>query len=123
VACPFFRPMRPMEWSVGRAPLGGTFHGECEISRGAGDPKLCNFGYARGLCAHFPDSSKADAVRFSVTGNEDGVVKLIWILEKDHAPMEHGVLEYRESSREFIEAPEGVLSVQARIFVENYLRR
>jgi hypothetical protein len=122
VACPFFKPIRPMEWSVGRAPLGGTFHGECEISRGASDPKLCNFGYARGLCAHFPDESTADAVRFSVIGNEDGVLRVVWILEKDHAPIEHGVLEYRESSREFIEAPVGVLSVQARIFVENYLR-
>jgi hypothetical protein len=111
-----------MEWSSGRAPLGGMFHGECERG-GPGDAKLCNFGYARGLCSHFPDGPVADAVRFSVAGSEDGVVRLIWILEKDHAPLEHGVLEFRESSREFVEAPPGVLGVQARTFLENYLRR
>lgn len=122
VACPYFRPLRLMEWSVGRAPLGGMFQGECE-KRGTGEARLCNFGYARGRCRHFPDESGADAVRFSVAGNADGVVQVVWILEKDHAPLDHGVLEYRESSREFVHAPEGVLGVQARVFVENYLRR
>jgi len=28
----------------------------------------------------------------------DGMMKLIWIFEKDHAPLEHGILEYREST-------------------------
>jgi len=112
-----------MEWNSGRAPLGGLFHGECEIERGAGDARLCNFGYARGLCASFPEATVADAVRFSVSGSSEGVVKLVWILEKDHAPVEHGFLEYRESTGEFVEMPEGVLGEQARVFVENYLRR
>jgi hypothetical protein len=110
-----------MESSQGRAPLGGMFHGECE-RHGVGEPKLCNFGYARGLCADFPDESAADAVRFSVAGSAEGVVRVVWILEKDHAPMEHGLLEYRESTGEFVEALKGVLGVQARRFVENYCR-
>jgi len=122
VACPFFRPLRPMEWSSGRAPLGGMFEGACE-QHGTGAARLCNFGYARGLCIHFPEDSAADAVRFSVDGSAGGVLRLIWILEKDHAPLEHGVLEYRESSGEFVAAPEGVLAIQARVFLENYLRR
>ena len=37
--------------------------------------------------------------------------------------MEHGVFEYRESTSEFVDAPEGVLGVQARVFLENYLQR
>ena len=97
------------------------FEGECSIAPGAGDPRLCNFGYARGLCASFPASTLADAVRFSVTASSNGVLKLAWIFEKDHAPVEHGFFEYRESAREFVEKPEGVLGDQARAFVENYL--
>ncbi len=122
MACPFFRPSRLMERGSGRAPLGGMFEGQCE-RHGIGGTQLCNFGYARGLCADFPGDSDADAVRFSVTGSTDGVVTLIWIFEKDHAPMRHGVLKYCESSREFVDTPDGVLRAQARVFLENYLRQ
>lgn len=111
-----------MEWGAGRAPLGGMFHGDCE-KRGTGDARLCNFGYARGSCASFPEAALADAVRFSAAGSSDGVVRLVWILEKDHAPVKHGFLEYREPAGEFVEKPEGVLGAQARAFIENYLAR
>jgi hypothetical protein len=111
-----------MEWSSGRAPLGAIFEGECE-RRGTGGTRFCNFGYARGSCAEFPDGSAVDAVRFSVSGNADGVVKIVWIFEKDHAPVEHGFLEYTKSTGAFVAEPSGVLGAQARIFVENYLRR
>jgi hypothetical protein len=122
VPCPFFRPLRKLEWTSGRAPLGGMFEGECE-RHGAGNARLCNFGYARGLCAHFPDGPGPDAVRFSVAPSADGLVRLVWILEQDHRPLEHGVLEYRESTEEFVETPDGILRIQARAFLENYLRR
>jgi hypothetical protein len=111
-----------MEWSAGRVPLGAMFEGTCE-NQGIGEPRLCNFGYARGLCAEFPEASAADAVRFSVAGNADGIVKIVWIFEKDHAPVEHGFLEYAKSRGAFVAEPEGALGVQARVFVENYLRR
>src|SRR5579863_6455989 len=122
MACPFFRPLRPIEWSTGRAPLGAIFEGVCERG-GAGDARFCNFGYARGLCPEFPDGSVADAVRFSVSGNADGIVKIVWILEKDHAPVEHGLLEYTKSTGAFVAEPADILAAQARVFVENYLRR
>jgi len=111
-----------MEWSSGRAPLGAIFEGECERS-GTAEARFCNFGYARGSCAEFPDGSAADAVRFSVSGSTDGIVKIIWILEKDHAPVEHGFLEYTKSTGAFLGEPAGALAVQARVFVENYLLR
>ncbi len=120
MACPFFRPLRQLEWSTGRAPLGAIFEGECE-RHGTGEPRSCNFGYARGSCAEFPDDSPADAVRFSVSANSAGVVKLIWILEKDHAPIDHGFLEYTAGA--FTVEPAGVLAAQARVFIETYLRR
>ena len=122
MACPFFKPMRAMEWSSGRAPLGAIFEGECERS-GTAEARFCNFGYARGLCADFPDWSAADAVRFSVSGNADGIVKIVWIFERDHSPVEHGFLEYSELKGAFVAEPVGVLAVQAKVFIENYLRR
>jgi hypothetical protein len=62
-------------------------------------------------------------VRFSVVGRVEGAVRIIWILEKDHAPVEHGFLEYTESTRAFNAEPTGVLAAQVRVFIENYLRR
>jgi hypothetical protein len=122
MACPFFRPLRPIEWSSGRAPLGAIFEGECEHG-GTAEIRFCNFGYARGLCAEFPDGSAADALRFSVSGRAGGIVRIVWILEKDHAPLEHGFLEYAESTGIFVAEPAGVMAIQARVFIENYLRR
>jgi hypothetical protein len=109
-----------MEWSTGRAPLGAMFEGQCE-QNGPGEGRLCNFGYARGVCGHFPEGSIADAIRFSVVGKKRGAVQIVWVLERDHAPVEHGLLEYRGG--EFVEMPQGVIAVQARIFIENYLSR
>ena len=78
---------------------------------------MCNCGYARRRCSHFPDNGAADAVRFSVTGDRDGRVTLVYILEKDHAPMEHGLMDYDATG-----GPEPLAS-QARAFIESYLRQ
>ena len=67
---------------------------------------LCNCGYARGRCAHFPAESSADAVRFAL---EPETLKLRYILEKDHAPLAFG---------EFLESEHGAAMVaQARAFL------
>jgi hypothetical protein len=55
-------------------------------------------------------------VRFSVTGDQDGRVTLVYILEKDHTPMEHGPFDLAHEARE-------PLASQARAFVESYLRQ
>jgi hypothetical protein len=67
---------------------------------------LCNTGYARGRCDRFPAGAFADAVRFSRTA--DG--RLIYILEKDHAPVEHGEMDAARDPRE-------PLASQARAFL------
>ena len=121
MACPFFRPLKKAQWSEGRAPLRGIFEGQCERG-GIGDATLCNFGYARGVCQAFPADAPADAIRFSVIGTAEGIVRLAWIFEKDHAPIEHGILEYSQSSGDFVQAVNGVFSAQARIFLADYLR-
>src|SRR3712207_1611076 len=68
MACPFFVPSREADPEVvrpARSPLGALFTGECQIFHGAALHDLCNFGYARGICPHFPADAEADAVRFT----------------------------------------------------------
>lgn len=127
MGCPFFEPQRPLEpgdWTEywthrPRVPLGEAYSGVCRAS----DPhipseerqrELCNCGYARGRCENFPASAAADAVRFSVISNEP--LRLIYILEKDYAPLEHGEMVLSAL------APEDLLSRQARAFVESHSR-
>jgi len=77
---------------------------------------LCNCGYARRRCSRFPDNGAADAVRFSVIGDQNGRLTVIYILEKDHAPVEHGLMDDAASARE-------PLASQARAFVQSCLRQ
>jgi hypothetical protein len=66
--------------------------------------EICNTGYARGRCHRFPLNAEADAVRFSAS--RDGGI--LYVLEKDHAPVRHGQVSDQ------LESP---LREQARAFV------
>src|SRR6185295_3704525 len=135
MACPFFFPTRRLEiagWvRPPRFPLGDLFGGACHACPAeivepteARQRELCNCGYARGRCDRFPGDSAADAVRFSVTDDTAARVSLVYVVEKDHAPAEHGTLEYFvEDAR--LDGPRisDVLEQQARAFLESYLRR
>ena len=124
MACPFFRPSRLMEWGSGPGTFGRVVRRVVRNPGRFGGAEALQLRVTHGDCArHFPQESAADAVRFSVSGVADGVVQVVWILEQGHAPLEHGLLEYREDSREFIEPLSGVIGLQARVFAENYLGR
>lgn len=132
MACPFFLPLRRLDsggWNPApRWPLGDAYGGSCHAAAsGPFEPpeeiqrELCNCGYARQRCSHFPENGATDAVRFSVTGHQDGRITLVYILEKDHAPvqygsMEHGLMDDATGARE-------PLASQARAFIESYLRQ
>ncbi|MEP6961151.1 MAG: hypothetical protein ABI995_03685 [Acidobacteriota bacterium] len=126
--CPFFLPTQPLVdtgWlRPPRAPLGELFAGECRAGEPApADHESCNFGYARGNCSRFPaDAATPDAVRFSVTSESGSGLRVTYVLEKDHAPVEHGSIEYDSISGQLTGA-EGLLEQQARVFVKNHLRR
>jgi hypothetical protein len=136
VACPFFAPSRRLEntaWIVPpRYPLGDLFSGTCHTSasnltEGHQDDHqedCCNFGYARGRCDRFPGGSAPDAVRFSVTEDTPARLSLIYVVEKDHAPVEHGALEYSIADGR-LDGPviSDVLAKQACGFIESYLNR
>jgi hypothetical protein len=114
-----------------RLPLGDPYHGVCHAEPShifdppeATQRDLCNCGYARGRCDRFPLDSSSDAIRFSVTGDQGGRVRLVYIIEKNHAPADHGAMESGPEEMQFISLGENeILSRQARAFLESYLRR
>ena len=89
----------------------------------------CNCGYARGHCAEFPsDPSAPDAVRFSVAGEQNGQLRLIYVVEKDHSPVEHGSFEYsvvedRLTAGNECREASNRLGRQARAYIESYQGR
>lgn len=103
-------------WNITpRLPLGRLFSGECRAD-GESIPSLellrdcCNFGYARGVCPHFPDSAEADAVRFSALRSPGDTARVHWVMEKDHWPGSHGELADCRSE---------ILQRQAEVFLES----
>ena len=132
VACPFFMPSRRLE-HVGwvrppRLPLGDPWAGTCHArADDIFEPpeiqqrELCNCGYARSRCDRFPGREAADAMRFSITSDTGGVIRMVYIVEKDHAPASHGVLEFSESGE--VSGVSDLLAQQARAFLESYLQR
>ena len=64
---------------------------------------VCNFGYARSRCRHFPPESNIDAVRFSMVAS----TQLIWITECEHAPVSYGTevpLVYEALAKAFVDS-------------------
>ena len=60
-------------------------------------------------------------MRFSVIGEVAGVLRLRYVIEKDHAPAAHGDLEYRGTGA--VEAADEILASQAHAFAASYLAR
>ena len=135
MACPYFVPARRLEFTgwarPPRLPLGDPWAGTCHARADetfepleSQQREVCNCGYARGRCDRFPADAAADAVRFSMREDAGDRLRVVFVLEKEHAPVEHGVLEYTiEGARVSGDPVSGALDPQARAFVESYLRR
>jgi len=133
MACPYFRPTSPLSWANWqgklRPPLGEFYGGECTacgdeaFSPAASRLENCNLGYAAGECAHFPKTGGPDALRFAVSGDESGVVRISYSYEQAHLPCRHGVLEYLRA-RECWKEPHAasLLQQQAEAYLRSYLR-
>jgi hypothetical protein len=111
-------PLIDLYFGVCRARPGEVIEAEESIQR-----DLCNCGYARSRCDRFPDEAIADAVRFSVVSEAEEALRIVWVVEQEHSPVEHRELEYSVASGAFVEPPSNeILLAQARAFVESYLR-
>src|SRR5215468_2355891 len=102
MACPFFIPENPIT-ADGRFPLGDAYLGRCVAGEESHFPtesqqrELCNCGYARGRCSRFPVDS-ADAYRFSVVEDLGEAIRIVWVAEREHAPLEHGSVNFPAGS-------------------------
>jgi hypothetical protein len=90
MACPLFLPASPL------APLSDLYGGECAAEASALIPvdvlrECCNAGYARDSCQRAAQS-EADALRFLIKANRDGVVEVAWSSERNHHPVAVGTL-------------------------------
>ena len=111
-------------------PLGDSWSGICRAAptgEWLPDPhslqQLCNFGYAREKCARVP-ADGADAVRFGISDDREGLIRIYWVMEKDHLPFAHGPLEYSRADASFRAAhPDTCVTQQAQAYVSAYLRR
>jgi hypothetical protein len=66
----------------------------------------------------------ADAVRFCISHDHDGLIRIYWVMEKDHLPFAHGPLEYSRAKSGFLAAhPDVRVTQQARAYISSYLRR
>jgi len=135
MACPYFYPVerfQDREWPTPpRLPLGDPFHGMCAVNpthETRPDPETerqyCNQGYARGKCPRFPRDAGPDGVRFMVAADAERIVRLQYVVEKDHAPLEDGPLEYSvEEGRFLVSHSNELLRRQAQAYLESFLRR
>lgn len=134
MACPYFYPVERIAQATGKKmapmPLGEAWSGACRADP-AGDwppdantaQQLCNFGYAHEKCGRIP-AGGADAVRFSISYDHDDVIRIYWVVEKNHLPVTHGPLEYSRLHSSFQNlSPDACLTRQAEAYVDSYLRR
>jgi hypothetical protein len=134
MACPYFCPTSPQAAAgteTAMLPLGDAFAGTCCAVPGqpwqpdpATSRPLCNLGYARGRCDRFPADAGPDAVRFTIRHDDGALLRLYYVLERDHHPFAHGPLEFVTATASFARAPASQqLAYQARAYVASYLRR
>lgn len=94
----------------------------CEAQPGAVIPgdmirRCCNQGYAREECPPAA-TSPADAARYLIKSDRNGVIEVAWSLERDHHPVAVGTIAIAVSN-----APATTLERQAYALASEYLRR
>lgn len=104
MACPFFMPDQRFDsdWPFPqRLPLGAGWAGTCTAPGHDGirpnDHELksgCNLGYAK-MCSRLPAERQADAVRFALGEEREGILRVLFACERDHQPAGHGELLYQ----------------------------
>ena len=135
MACPYFHAVKARSQTdhsrSAMLPLGDAWEGICraipEQPWEPGEATLltcCNLGYARGCCARFPDDTGPDAVRFTITGDDDAGIHLYYVLERNHHPLAHGPLTFSAPGAiEGAPAADGAALRLAVAYVASYRRR
>jgi len=113
-----------------RMPLGDLWRGACRTESTPFIPddstlnELCNMGYARGKCPRYLGADAGDAVRFLIAQDRDELIRIEYVVERDHHPHRLGAFEYQKTQGELMAlAEDPVLERQALAYVGSYLRR
>ena len=133
MACPFFMPDQPFQsnWPFPhRLPLGAGWGGTCTAPRHEGSrpteeelKRGCNLGYAKS-CSRLPADRYADAVRFSIGEERDGLLYVRYACERNHAPVAHGELIYDIGAVIWIEThPDARLQRMAECYLQSQRAR
>jgi len=115
MACPYFMPEDRFDstWPFPqRLPLGAGWSGRCTApghdgARPTGEDltSACNLGYAKS-CSRLPTDRHADAVRFALGEERDGLLHVLFVCERAYLPASHGELLYEKERRVWIKRHE-----------------
>jgi len=133
VACPFFLPERRLEsdWPFPqRLPLGAGWSGVCtapgqEGARPSEDELKsgCNLGYAKS-CSRLPADRHADAVRFALGEEREGLLHVRFASELAYLPAAHGELLYEKITATWVKKHDNAcVQRMAECYVEMQLSR
>lgn len=132
MACPFFFPTEKTNagWAFpSRLPLGTGYCGTCHAAGHEVTPTeselrdFCNLGYAA-QCSRLPADRHADCVRFVVAKDEGARIALHYVIEREHAPIEHGELDFDCGQAAWLTKVEDLcLQRQAEVYLAGYLER
>ena len=106
MACPYFMPDKRFDstWPFPqRLPLGAGWSGTCTAPGHDGAQPTseeltsgCNLGYAK-TCSRLPAERDADAVRFALGEERDGLLRVLYVCERAYLPATHGELLYEKA--------------------------
>jgi len=62
-------------------------------------------------------------VRFSILGEQAGLVRIVYIMERDHAPVEHREIQYAIAESRVVGEASELVAAQVGAFLRTYLSR
>lgn len=128
--CPFFYPTQPVAHPAhpgARLPLIQEFQGSCHAcdtvvpAPADGLFSLCNHGYSRGECVHFPPDEVRSCLRYSVIGETSEFLEILWVEEQDHKPVKWDKVRYRIATGTLSDELSGCMRAQVEAFGRSYL--
>lgn len=144
MACPYFMPVEKLEGGTwphpARLPLGCGWTGHCtapghENKIPSQDilEAFCNLGYASS-CTWAPHERAWDAVRFALVAataegerksiDRSSIVRLCYVCERNHRPVERGELEFDVLTAAWLKRHEDPrVQKMAECFLESRLKK
>jgi hypothetical protein len=128
-----------------RLPLGCGWSGYCTVPGYESEilprevlEEFCNLGYAA-KCSRLPQERAWDAVRFAVSAKKDRtvhengcadfsgasrIVQLRYVCERQHAPVEHGTLEFDGAGMRWLRShADSRVQKMADCFLKTYMAK